>query len=72
MWLCAGEDVTSNIYIKNPDTTGPQRQGGTDLSETRADRWSGDGTDCAMAGIRGKAMGEELEYGKVINAQSMA
>ena len=49
MWLCAGEDVTSDSDIQQSASPRPLGQMGTHSAATRADGWSGDGTDRALA-----------------------
>ena len=49
MWLCAGDDVTSDSDIQQPDPLQPLQQRGAHLAATRANRWISDGTARALA-----------------------
>ena len=60
MWLCAGDDVTSNSEIKQFDPTGHLVQGHANLPVTGADVCISDDTDSATAGIRGGPEGAFL------------
>ena len=64
MWICAGEDVTSDSEIQQPAPPRPSRQRGARPTTTRADGWSGDGTACALAWLNIGVHDETDEKGR--------
>ena len=51
MWICAGEDFTSNSEVGQPTSTWPLVQECTHPEVTIGVGWGGDGTNRAIAGI---------------------
>ena len=73
MWLRAGEDVTSNSEVQQPDPPCPSQQRGAHSAATRSDSWGGDGTAWALAwlnlgetdGVDGRRRGQGYRHGAV-------